>query len=282
MNPTPNAAANEATRSSCDRSLEVILIDALASQETYSMQSIEPLRSDPNHLSKSKFVPSAARHAKSRNRLAQPAHRFNVDCWLSHADANLLLQKRARCEASQGNYAAALEIFNQLIVREPENPNNFVNRGLMYSNLQRYDEALASYNWAIELNPELSKAYSNRANLHATCQNWRDAIADYDQAIDLNPLNIFARLNQAVTFRDIGDYEEALVCLDIALFFRPKSATLYSERGRTYHLQGSWNQAIADYTTAHRLAEDTSLKDISSPERVIRRVQGWIDSLNSI
>ncbi len=186
------------------------------------MQSPESLRSEPNYPSKLKAAPSAARYPKSRNRLAQPAHRFNIDSWLSCADANLLLRKRARYEARRGNYAAAVEVFNQLIAREPTNPVYFVNRGLMYSNLRCYDEALISYSWAIELNPELGRAYSNRANLHAVRQNWRDAIADYDQAIDLNPLNIRARLNQAITFRDIGDYEEALVCLDIALFFRPK------------------------------------------------------------
>ncbi len=246
------------------------------------MPSPEPFRSKPNYPLKSKAVLSTARYPRLRNRLSQPAHRFSIDSWLSRADADLLLRKQAQYEAKQGNYANAIKIFNQLIARETKNPTHFVNRGLMYSNLQCYDEALADYSWAIELNPELGRAYSNRANLHAVRQNWRDAIADYDRAIDLNPLNIRARLNQAITFRDIGDYEEALVCLDIALFFRSRSATLYAERGRTYHLQGFWNQAIADYTTAHRLAENTSLRDISSPARVIRRVLGWMSSLISI
>ncbi len=246
------------------------------------MQSPESLWSEPNYRSKLKVIPFAACHLKRRNRRVQTARRFDVGSWLSLADANLLLRSRARSEAKQGNYGAAIEVFNHLIARESNNPANFVNRGLMYSSLRCYDEALVNYNWAIELNPKLSRAYSNRANLHVGWQNWRDALADYDQAIDLDPLNILARLNQAITFRDIDDYEEALVCLDIALFFCPKSATLYSERGRTYHLQGYWNQAIADYTTAHQLAEDSNLKDISSSKRVIRRVLGWIDSLISI
>ncbi|MEM8503315.1 MAG: tetratricopeptide repeat protein [Cyanobacteria bacterium P01_D01_bin.1] len=250
------------------------------------MQYLEPFQNKSDYLSryssKLKAVVAVVRGESSRKRLAQSTHRVNVDGWLSRADANLLLRKRAQYEAQQGNYAAAIKLLDQLIAYESDNPNVFVNRGLMYSSLRRYDEAMADYNRAIQLNPALDKAYSNRANLYTKRQQWEDAIADYDQAIDLNPLNIRARLNQAITFRDINDYEEAILCLDIALFLRPKSATLYSERGRTYHLQGHWNQALADYTIACRLAQDSSLADISSPIPVISRVLGWMNSLISL
>ncbi|MBE9062642.1 tetratricopeptide repeat protein [cf. Phormidesmis sp. LEGE 11477] len=243
-------------------------------------------RSKSNYRSKLRSLPSTVhRTADQTNcdqKLAQSTHWNNPDSWLSFADTNLLLRKQARNEASLSRHAAAIKILDRLIVREPANPNHFVNRGLMHSHLQRYDEALADYNRAVDLNPKLDKAYNNRANLHAIAHNWPNAIADYDQAIDLNPLNIRARLNQAITFREIGDYEEALACLDIALFFRPQSAFLYAEKGRTHHLRGHWNQAIADYTTACRLAADSSLEDIGNPAKVIRKVRSWTNSLNAI
>lgn len=201
---------------------------------------------------------------------------------LSYKDTTLLLRERARAEAKRGNHDTAIEIFSYLIGRESTNPKHFVNRGLMYSNLRRYDNAIADYTQAIDLDPKCDRAFSNRANLHAIRHNWQDAIADYDEAIDLNPLNIRARLNQALTFREMGDYEEALICLDIALFFRPESAVLHAEKGRTHHLQGRWNLAVAEYTTACRLAEDSDLKDISDPGKVIRRVLYWTNSLHSI
>ena len=149
----------------------------------------------------------------------------------------------------------------------------------MHYNLKHYKQAFQDYNQAITLKPDLDRALSNRANLHASQHNWAEAIADYDQAIDLNPLNIRARLNQALTLREMGDYEEALVCLDIALFFRPESATLYAERGRTYQLEGQWNCAIADYTTARKLARLSTGLDLSAPGRVNDRVVRWMSSL---
>lgn len=250
------------------------------------MRHLEQFQTKPDYYqrysSRLKAIVIVARADSSRKRLAQSAHRVNIDSWLSCPDANLLLRKRVQYEARKDNYAAAIKLLDRLIIREPENPSNFVNRGLMYSYLRRYDRAIVDYNRAIQIDSELDKAYGNRANLHAAQKNWTDAIADYDQAINLNPLNIRARLNQAITFRDIGDYDEALLCLDIALFFEPKSATLYSERGRTYHLHGHWNQAVADYTTACRLAEDPTLSDIRSSLSVLRRVTGWMSHLVSM
>ena len=208
----------------------------------------------------------------------QPTCRFRADSWLSTEDANLLLRKRAKREAKQSHYAAAIAILNQLTAYEPKNAENFVNRGLMHYNLKHYDQALTDYDRAIDIDPDLDKAYSNRANLHATQENWMDAIDDYDEAIDLNPLNIRARLNQAVTLREMGAYTEALTCLDLAMFFKHESATLYAERGRTYQLMGQWNCAVADYNAAKQLAA-TNAKDISDTKCVTCRVISWMHSL---
>lgn len=229
------------------------------------------LRSKASYLPKLRALFSISCRSASEQRPVHSTCHPKADSWLSCTDTTSQLRKWARDEAKKGNCVAAIKILSHLIVREPANPQNLVDRGLVYSNLRRYDDALADYNRAIELNPKFDRAFSNRGNLHAIRHSWQDAIADYDEAIDLNPLNIRARLNQAVTFREIGNYEEALICLDIALFFRPKSAVLYAERGRTYHLQGHRNRAIREYTTACYLAEDGNLKDISNL-KVIRRV----------
>ncbi len=206
-------------------------------------------------------------------------YRFRPNSWLSPADANLLLSKRASLEAQRKNYSTAIQLLSRLIAYAPANANYYVNRGLMYAHLQQWESALADYSDAIKLNPNFDQAYSNRANLHANQQSWAEAIMDYDHAIDLNPLNIRARLNQAITFREMGDYEEALVCLDIALFFKPESATLHAERGRTYYFQGDWNCAVADYTRALILTQRLDLCDLGDRHQVNRRVLNWMQAL---
>lgn len=202
------------------------------------------------------------------------------DSWLSEADANFLLKKQADLAAQQKDYNRALYLLDRLVTYEPSKAEHYNNRGLIHYATQQWEEAEADYNRAIALNPEQDRAYNNRANLYAVQQNWADAITDYDTAIDLNPLNIRARLNQAITFREMGEYEEALACLDIALIFVGSAdarnllrASVYAERGRTHHLQGAWNCALADYNAA---------LSITSNDAVAHRVTQWRAALTQV
>ena len=200
-------------------------------------------------------------------------------CWLSEADANLLLKKQAELAAQSKDYERALSLFNRLIAYESDRAEHFNNRGLVYYATQQWTKAEADYDRAIALDSNQDRTYNNRANLFAVQQKWGDAIADYDTAIDINPLNIRARLNQAITFREMGEYEEALACLDIALILVGSSentflsASVYAERGRTHHLQGGWNCAIADYKAALALSES---------EAITRRVTCWMSALTQL
>lgn len=207
------------------------------------------------------------------------------DSWLSASDANLLLRKQTSLAIHEKNFARAVDLLDRLIAYEPKNAEHYANRGLMHYSLGNTEQALADYDQALLINPDLDRAYSNRANLYATQQNWTAAIADYDCALDLNPLNIRARINQAITFREMGEYEEALACLDIAHFFTFSSATLHAERGRTYHLQGEWNCAIAEYHKALSLsggAEQVdavaSRGDFTQAQVLRQRVLKWMSS----
>ena len=202
---------------------------------------------------------------------------LRADSWFSEADANFLLKKQAELAAQQKDYERALCLFDRLVAYEPSKAEHYNNRGLVHYATQQWRKAESDYNSAITLDPEQDRTYNNRANLYAVQQNWADAITDYDMAIDLNPLNIRARLNQAITFREMGEYEEALACLDIALIFIGSAdnrnllrASIYAERGRTHHLQGGWNCALADYKAALSLA---------SNDAVARRVTKWSAAL---
>ncbi|MEL6554382.1 MAG: tetratricopeptide repeat protein [Cyanobacteria bacterium J06621_11] len=249
------------------------------------MRTLEPDSFNACHFFQAETVKKKTHITREKNKLkASSLSRFRTDSWLSDADANFLLRKRAQREASKKNYLTAIALFSRLTAYEPHNAENFANRGLMHYNLRQYPQALKDYNRAIELDPELGRAYSNRANLHASQRNWTDAIADYDQAIDLNPLNIRARLNQSITFREMRDYEAALDCLDIALFFRPNSPALHAERGRTYQLKGEWNKAMSDYATARNLIQATAPAELNNSKpnelaRINSRVLRWMHNL---
>jgi tetratricopeptide (TPR) repeat protein len=198
---------------------------------------------------------------------------------VTRSDEDILLRQQALTEAQQGNYTKAVLLFSQLIERSPDNAQDYNNRGLVYFQSGQMEKAIADYNKALELNPCLDSVYNNRANYYAARGQLLEAILDYDIAIDLNPSNIRAWINQGITFRDLQMYERAIESFDLALCFGRLEGYIYAQRGRTYHIWGDWNCAMADYNRAidYLPISDNLTNDPAS--RLRFQVEIWVDEL---
>lgn len=194
-----------------------------------------------------------------------------------------LLDKRLRRQAyqiaQQGNYIEAIQILNRLIACHPANATDYNNRGLFHFQNGQFGQALEDYNHAIRLNPQLASAYNNRANCYASQKQLAAAIADYEMAIDLNPFHARARINKGIVLRDLRLYSAALETFDIALYFNQLNEHVYAERGRTYHLLGDWNGAIADYHRALDCLDDFEQPLSSEANRLRANIRRWLDEL---
>ena len=162
-----------------------------------------------------------------------------------------------KAEAAKGEYVSAIALLDRLISLCPDNAAYYNNRGLMYFRNNQIIEAFCDLSLALEINPNLDSAYNNRANCHAAQGDLAEAIADYDLALDLNPANLRAWINQGIAFRELGMYDLALENFDLTLIIGDSlRSRIYQERGRTYHLRGDWNCAVADYQTALKILSE--------------------------
>jgi tetratricopeptide (TPR) repeat protein len=187
------------------------------------------------------------------------------------------LKNCVKAKANQGDYVVAIALLDQLIALCPDNAAHYNNRGLMHFRNNQIIEALCDLSLALEINPQLDSAYNNRANCYAAQGDLGEAIADYDLALDLNPANLRAWINQGIAFRELELYELGLENFDIALLIgNALQERIYAERGRTYHLRGDWNCAVADYQSALDIL-------INKPDGVsyFDKVQGWLNELLS-
>jgi tetratricopeptide (TPR) repeat protein len=191
------------------------------------------------------------------------------------------LRSHALKFAEQGDYQTSIVLLNQLIARHPENAANYNNRGLIYFQSGLKQKACADYNTAIQLDPNLASAYNNRANYYAACGELNAALADYDKALDLNPSHVRAWMNRGITLRDLGQYEEAIYNFEVALMFGQFESNIIAQKGRTYHLSGDWNCAIADYRQALDKLTSDSWKLDGSGWRLRLQVEDWLDELLS-
>jgi tetratricopeptide (TPR) repeat protein len=211
---------------------------------------------------------------------------------LSLAEQDTLLRQKALYEIKQGNYDAALVLFSLLLERNPHNVNDYNNRGLLYFQNGQFVYALADYNAALQLNPRLAKIYNNRANCYASMGRPMEALYDYETALDLNPANTHARINQGITFRELEMYEHAIETFDLALQFDQMlsgagtastvtsiAGHIYAQRGRTSHLAGDWNYAVADYRRALAVLAPNGTAFLDVSRRLRQQVQSWLIDL---
>ena len=188
------------------------------------------------------------------------------------------LKNCIKAKASQGEYAVAIALLDELIALRPNSAANYNNRGLMHFRNNQIVEALCDLSFALEIDPYLDSAYNNRANCYAAKGDLAEAIADYDLALDLNPANLRAWINQGIAFRELELYDLALENFDIALIIGDAlQDRMYAERGRTYHLYGDWNCAVADYQQAIYIM----VLEPSTTVDYMRKVQSWLDKLLS-
>jgi tetratricopeptide (TPR) repeat protein len=189
------------------------------------------------------------------------------------------LRSWALKSSQKGDYTEAIALLSQLIHRHPQNAVDYNNRGLIYFQSGERQKALSDYNTALQLNPNLASAYNNRANYYAACGELAAAIADYDQAIDLNPRYVRARINRGITLRDLGQYYEAIENFEVALLFGQLQGHIWAQRGRTYHLWGDWNCAIADYRRAlTKLPAANNTTDVLN-YHLHSQVDNWLNEL---
>jgi tetratricopeptide (TPR) repeat protein len=185
------------------------------------------------------------------------------------------LRSTARHQAQQGDYKSAIALLTQLVERNPS-AANYNNRGLIYFQSGQQALALEDYNQALQIDPNFDSTYNNRANCYISQGCIAEALADYEVALNLNPGNVRSWINQAITFREMGLYDLALENLDLALLLGGLECHVYAERGRTYHLRGDWNCAIADYQRAYdQLPETTAGRGLR------QKISNWMNQLLS-
>lgn len=198
-----------------------------------------------------------------------------------HEETDSCLRSLALVKAQQRDYAEAIALLSQLIDRHPQNAVDYNNRGLVYFQSGQLNQALVDYNRAIQINPQLSSAYNNRANCYATCGQLEQALADYDWAIDLHPSYVRAWINRGITLRDLEQYDQAIENFEIASILGQLEGHIYAERGRTYHLWGDWNCAIADYQRALSQLPQKSVLRSDPAYRLRLQVETWLGQLLS-
>jgi tetratricopeptide (TPR) repeat protein len=126
-------------------------------------------------------------------------------------------------QAKKGEYAAAINAFNQAIALDPQSYNAYYRRGLAYYDLGEIDKAIADFNQSLNLNSQQAAAYFSRAMAFLVVNNIQSSIIDLQIIFNLDP-----NYDQAYKLR-------ANICLrlqkyDQAIDYLKQAGKIYLER----------------------------------------------------
>lgn len=160
----------------------------------------------------------------------------SAEIWYNRANALKELDRQA----------AALESFERALAMRPDYVKALLNRGVVLSDLRRFDEALASFDRAIVLGPpDLAQAEYNRGTTLFALKRFEDAVAAYDRALSLRPDLAEAFNNRGLALAELRRFDEALASYDKALAVRPDHHDAMCNRALTLREMGRLDEALA-------------------------------------
>ncbi|AFZ59067.1 tetratricopeptide repeat protein [Anabaena cylindrica FACHB-243] len=176
---------------------------------------------------------------------AAAINNYNQALQDKHQDANIYY-KLGLVYHQLGDYKKAIIDYSQAINININYSQAYNKRGLAHYQLGNYQTAIEDYNQAIRINPDVAVNYRNRAEARSHIGDHQGAIEDYNQAIKINPLDAITQKNREITRYLLDDQQKLVPEIKIA----PDDAVAYKNRGNTRLECGNYEGAIEDYNQA--------------------------------
>ncbi len=127
---------------------------------------------------------------------------------------------------SGGQYQKAADCYDEQIIRNPNAPTNFLNRGVAKARLGQHGAAAQDFSQAIRLEPTQACAFRNRGISRLKLGQIQAAYADFTQAITIRPNYDEAYTSRGLTLlQDFKDYQSAVADFDKAVSLQGRNST---------------------------------------------------------
>ena len=118
----------------------------------------------------------------------------------------------------------------------------YVQRGIGYAELGKYDLAVTDFNKALEIDPTQAAAYGGRGAIYTEQGKYALAFEDYNRAIAVDPQYAFAYVKRGIMYSQLGEYALALKDFDKALEIDPQCIIAHKSRSDVYAILSAYEQ----------------------------------------
>ncbi|MEA5554058.1 tetratricopeptide repeat protein [Anabaena cylindrica UHCC 0172] len=179
---------------------------------------------------------------------AAAINNYNQALQHQHQDA-AIYYKLGSIYHQLGDYKKAIIDYTKAINIDINYGQAYKKKGLAHYQLGNYQTAIEDYNQAIRINPDVAVNYRNRAEARSRIGDHQGAIEDYNQAIKINPHDAITQKNREITRYLLDDKQKLIPEIKIA----PNDAVAYKNRGNNRLEFGNYEGAIEDYNQAIKI-----------------------------
>ena len=123
-----------------------------------------------------------------------------------------------------------MDDFNAALKVNPDFPQAYANRALVFVKIKKLKRAIADYDQAIQINQNYAAAYVGRGNIYRILKDHQKAIDDFSKAISIQPDPV-AHYNRGRSRQQLGRHAEAIDDFDNAIGFRSDAPEVYQAKG---------------------------------------------------
>ncbi|MCI8550511.1 MAG: tetratricopeptide repeat protein [Lachnospiraceae bacterium] len=163
------------------------------------------------------------------------------------------LYRKALISSRNGNYEEAIQIYKELIERNPDNARYHNSLGIALQGMKRYEEALGEKQRAVEMEPENAQYHDSLSTTLHKMKRYKEALRETQKALELEPENARYHDSLGVTLHEMEKYEEAFKEKRKAVELEPENARYYDSLGATLHEMGRYEEALEETQRAVEL-----------------------------
>lgn len=153
-------------------------------------------------------------------------------------------------------YDEAIALIKKAININPNHHALYNNLGVSYKELEKYSEAIYNFKKAININPNYAEAYNNLGIVLKKIHQYEEAHNNYCESIRLNPAYAEAYNNLGLLYAEIKDLKNAIINFNKAIQLNNKYVDAYKNRANTHSVNKDHLLAIKDYKKLKILEPD--------------------------
>jgi len=154
------------------------------------------------------------------------------------------------------DYNSALTIWQDAVVKRPNNPRAHNGLGLALMQTGKVQEAISQYEQALRLKPDFFEAHTNWGIALLHTGRVQEAIAQCEAALRIKPDYVEAYVNLGNALLQTGKLPEAIGEYEQALQLQPDCTEAHYNLAGVFLQAGRWPEAIGEYEQVLQLQPD--------------------------